>query len=392
MLYYPPAFTDISIIHTVKKTITSRHINLEKKIMEITGSEDVVVGTSWVLLLALAFKVLKATRKKTNVILARHSCYEFTKAILTAGLTPVYVDVDSNLKMTPESVQECISEKTLAVISINNCGIESDNFKIHSICHSNNIIHIEDATYTFLGKSDFNKQKFGTIGDFSILNFSEGKIIPVGGGGIILNNSAYADPFRKVRDTVYSAEPDSNLKELIALIKYRLGSSLPGYTLYRLIKKLARLDLKRKLSMESTREKESFSLEELRPLNQIKQTCASLIIEHIDKINAGRKAIYNHYRKTLKNSNIYILPLPERGIVIRTPVLCQNINKEMLQKYARYGVTKLYSEHSPLYNQKNSEFRNSNNVYKNLITLPAHAHINKKIIKKIVQGIDEICS
>ena len=71
-------------------------------------NNQAIFTDSWVGILALTLKNLKIKYVKNKVILARHSCYEFTKAILAAGLVPVYVDIDQNLIMSLDDINNLL--------------------------------------------------------------------------------------------------------------------------------------------------------------------------------------------------------------------------------------------------------------------------------------------
>ena len=52
------------------------------------------------------------------------------------------------------------------------------------------MICVEDANYTSLGRSDHDGRRFGSYGHYAVLNFSQGKKIPVGGGAVVTNIDA----------------------------------------------------------------------------------------------------------------------------------------------------------------------------------------------------------
>jgi perosamine synthetase len=365
----------------------------EDKVNDYFNNQAVFMN-SWVGILALTLEKLKNEHKKNKVVLARHSCYEFTKAIFISGLEPIYVDIDQNLTMSLDDVNDLVkhnNDDILAIISVNNCGVENNNLLVKNICIDNNIIFIEDATYTFLGKG--NNYNFGYIGDISILNFSEGKFIPVGGGAVLFNNMNLQNALSNIKRQVLECEKESNTKELVNIVKYKVGSSSLVYTLYKYFLRVSKLDLKKIYSMEPTRDDKKLKsiLLNMKRLNKIKFSVINDILVNSDDYNRVRKDNSIYYKSLLtEKDNINFLELPDKGVCIKQPILCKyGVDEEKLLTHESLGIKKLYSEHSDLYG--NQKFPISNLVYGNLITLPVHKDIDKNTINKIIQALDEIC-
>ena len=357
-------------------------------------NNQAVFTNSWVGVLALTLKSLKTRYKKNKIILARHSCYEFTKAIFVADLEPVYVDINQDLSMSLDNVTSLVEsskDDILAIISVNNCGIENNNTLLKNVCVDNNIIFIEDATYTFLGRG--NEYSFGYIGDISILNFSEGKFIPVGGGAILFNNVNLKNTLNCVKRQVLGFKKVSNMKEFVDLMKYKAGSSLFIYTLYRYFFRVFRLDLKSLFSMEPTRNNKKLKsiLLDMKQLNKVRFSVIYDILINGDSYNRPRRFNSTTYQALLADrDSINFLELPDKGVCIKQPVLCKyGIDENMLCRYENLGIKKLYSEHSDLYGDQ--KFPVANLVYKNLITLPVHKDVRRDTLIRVTEALDEIC-
>jgi dTDP-4-amino-4,6-dideoxygalactose transaminase len=115
---------------------------------------------------------------------------EFVKSTLASGLTPRFVDVDCQGRTPPSAIEAATSAQTLAVIGVNNVGVESDNNALAAVAEEAGAVFVEDATYTYLGRSsalphESSKPPLGATGHVSMLNFSEGKLLPLGGGGAV---------------------------------------------------------------------------------------------------------------------------------------------------------------------------------------------------------------
>lgn len=107
--------------------------------------------------------------------------------ILHLGLTPILVNVDENLCMSPESFKAAISNKTKAAIVVDLAGLMPEWRQIHTIAQSRGIKIIEDAAES-LG-AYYDGFPAGSFGDVSILSFSATKVITGGHGGAVMTNN-----------------------------------------------------------------------------------------------------------------------------------------------------------------------------------------------------------
>ncbi len=109
-------------------------------------------------------------------------------AISHAGAKPVLVDVDSNTyQMDPSALEEAITSKTKAVISVHMFGHPAPMAEIEAICRPRNIKIIEDVAQAPLAKT--GQRLVGSIGDMSCFSFYPSKNLGAfGDGGIILTD------------------------------------------------------------------------------------------------------------------------------------------------------------------------------------------------------------
>ncbi len=113
------------------------------------------------------------------------------EAVLMVGATPVLVDIDDTLTMSPAAVAQAISAKTKAVMPVHMCGSMADMDALKSICKTENLLLIEDACQAIGGT--YKGQNLGTIGDLGCFSFDAVKTITCGeGGAVITNNDLFA--------------------------------------------------------------------------------------------------------------------------------------------------------------------------------------------------------
>lgn len=408
--FLPPAVSDVFLPTVALRLLRGDTSSLEEAICRFVGSRAATTGSSWVVVLGLLLEEL-ATRNpgKREVVVPSYSCNEFTKAALLAGLEPRYVDVKSDLAADPEAIAGGFTARTLAAFSINNVGRESENGRIRALCDQRGVFCIEDATYTFLGRSDHDGRRFGSYGHYAVLNFSEGKIVPVGGGAVLTNVSDGIAVIDAVRARVARVPATATWRELLSLAIYRAGSSRLGYTAYRLLRELTGADLKKRLSMEPTRADElghDLARDErgrivfrpgreralkqqsgLRPLGRAKQLCGVVIIENEERVRASRTRRYRAFRDALTAAGaIEVLPYPIDGTCIKAPVIMhRDISTAEQAALDRLGVIRGYSADYPTYGDPS--FPMSNRFFDHLFTLPLHRYVDDRTITEIAHAL-----
>ena len=104
--------------------------------------------------------------------------------IIYVGATPVFADVDPvSLCITAESIEQCITSKTKAVVVVDLLGNMPEWREILDLCQKRGIRIIEDAAEG-LGATYEGKQA-GTFGEVSLFSFNATKLIMSGQGGAL---------------------------------------------------------------------------------------------------------------------------------------------------------------------------------------------------------------
>ncbi len=114
------------------------------------------------------------------------------ESVLMTGATPVLVDVDDTLTMSPKAVMKAITSNTKAIMPVHMCGSMADLDALKSICHSQGLFLIEDACQAIGGI--YKGHSLGTIGDMGCFSFDAVKTVTCGeGGAVITNNDRFAE-------------------------------------------------------------------------------------------------------------------------------------------------------------------------------------------------------
>lgn len=108
--------------------------------------------------------------------------------VLYCGAIPVFADIDPHTyNISPESIEEKITEHTKAVIAVDFTGQAVEHQKIREICDKYNLIFIEDAAHAI--GTTYEGKAVGSLADMTCFSFHPVKTITGGEGGAVTTNS-----------------------------------------------------------------------------------------------------------------------------------------------------------------------------------------------------------
>ncbi len=154
-------------------------------VSDITGCLNMTEGVALMSLMRNTYVVMAAIMRQhfnsAEVILPRYCCPSFIHGITAAGIAYRYCDLDTaTLAMSPGHIEAVRTNQSTAVLVPNLFGLCADMSSLAQYCKANRLLLIDAADYTFGGV--FAGRPLGSFGDFAILNFQEGKALPIGGG------------------------------------------------------------------------------------------------------------------------------------------------------------------------------------------------------------------
>lgn len=159
---------------------------LEKNLCKITGAKYAVVvsnGTAALHLAAMAAGI----GSDDEVIVSSITFAASSNCVLYCGGTPVFADIDpETYNISPDSIEEKITDRTKAVIAVDFTGQAVELDRIRDICRSHNLILIEDAAHAI--GTRYNGQAIGSISDMTTFSFHPVKTVTSGEGGAITTN------------------------------------------------------------------------------------------------------------------------------------------------------------------------------------------------------------
>lgn len=158
----------------------------EQLIANYVGSKYACAITNGTISLAAALIAL-GLKKEDEVIVPDFTMIASANAVVLAGATPVFVDVNrASLCVDSGLIQEAINEKTKAIMYVSLNGRCPGVEEVAKLADKRGLFLIEDAAQS-LGSRYVGKH-VGTFGDVGSFSFSYAKIITTGQGGVLVTD------------------------------------------------------------------------------------------------------------------------------------------------------------------------------------------------------------
>ena len=168
----------------------------KKQLQEYTGCQnlDLFVNGHSALMVAL-----KSLNLQGEAITSPFTFISTTNAIVQAGLTPVFCDVDESYNINPKEIEVLITENTCAIIVPHIFGIPCDVEYIQKIADKYHLKVIYDAAQAFGTK--INGKHIVSYGDVSMVSFHATKVFnSIEGGMLIYKDSNLKKKFELYRN------------------------------------------------------------------------------------------------------------------------------------------------------------------------------------------------
>jgi len=194
--------TLISEILDTRRVSSGKYVRMfEERFATLLGVKEAVAVSSGTDADALALAVLYdfGARRGDEVIVPALSFVATGNAVLQAGLTPVFVDIErETLDIDVSHIEQAITEKTRAIMPVHLMGKPADMDAINNIARRRGLHVIEDASEahgaTYKGKA------VGTLADFGAFSLYVAHIITsVEGGVVITDREEFSDILRSLR-------------------------------------------------------------------------------------------------------------------------------------------------------------------------------------------------
>lgn len=205
-------FGTITITETAKRLISesleSKRISCGRLVREFEDRFAALVGVREAVavstgtdadILALAVLHDLGAKRGDEVIVPALSFVATGNAVLHAGFTPVFVDIErETLNIDPTKIEAAITPKTRAIMPVHLMGKPAEMDTINAIAQKHHLIVVEDAAEAH--GALYKGKPAGSLADLAAFSTYVAHIITTGEGGVITaNNEQYGEILRSLR-------------------------------------------------------------------------------------------------------------------------------------------------------------------------------------------------
>ena len=329
------------------KYILGRNVkSFEKNFKDFIGSKyciGVGSGTDALIISLLSLNI----KKNDEVITTSHTATATVSAIIAAGATPVFVDIDKETyNMSEESLKKMISNKTKAIILVHMYGLMANIHAINKIAKKNKINLIEDCAQS--NGSKLKNIKAGKLSKISCFSFYPSKNLSTFGdaGAIITSDKKLANKCFKIRQYGWNDKRESVINGINSRMD-ELHASILNIKLKNLIKE-----------------------------NNIRNKKANIYLKNLKNENVSLPIIKKNYYHSF---HLFVIFVKKRD-KLRKFLKLNNI--DTLLHYA-----KPLHKHKNFNSFKKDSLINTEKIYKGILSLPLNLDITIKEQLRIIKLI-----
>lgn len=205
-------FGTISISKEAKKLVLealeSSRVSCGRRVNEFEEKFAVLIGVKEAIavssgtdadILALAVLYDLGAKRGDEVIIPALSFVATGNAVLAAGFTPVFVDIErETLNIDPQKIEKAITSKTKAIMPVHLMGKPAPMDEICQIAKAHNLLVVEDAAEAH--GAELNGKKVGSIGDLGAFSTYVAHVLStIEGGMITAKREDFAQILRSLR-------------------------------------------------------------------------------------------------------------------------------------------------------------------------------------------------
>ncbi len=173
----------------------------EDRFASLVGAKEAVAVSTGTDADILALAVLHdfGAKRGDEVIIPSLSFVATGNAVLHAGFTPVFVDVElETLNINPAGIEAAITPKTRAIMPVHLMGKPAEMDTINEIAKKHGLVVVEDAAEAH--GAIYKGKPAGSLADMAAFSTYVAHIITTGEGGVVTTDREdYADILRSLR-------------------------------------------------------------------------------------------------------------------------------------------------------------------------------------------------
>lgn len=179
-------------------TMGPKTVEFEERFKEYCGSKFAISVNSCTAALHLALEAI-GLKEGDEVLVPAITFTASAEVVCYFKAKPVFVDVQKDtMNMDPAKIEEKITAKTRAIITVDFSGQPVDYDEINKIARKHKLFVIEDAAHTL--PSSYKGKRVGTLADITCFSFYATKTLNTGEGGMITTeNEQWATRMKTMR-------------------------------------------------------------------------------------------------------------------------------------------------------------------------------------------------
>jgi UDP-4-amino-4,6-dideoxy-N-acetyl-beta-L-altrosamine transaminase len=336
----------------------------ERSICDYCRCTNAVAVNSGTSALDIAIQSLELP-KGTEVITTPFTFAATSNALLYNGLVPVYADISKDTRnIDPTDIRKKITDKTGAILFVDYAGQPCDISDLREICNEQDLFMIEDACHA-LG-AEYQGKKIGSLADMTIFSFHPVKLITTGEGGMVTTNDpGRAETLRLLR----SHGIDKTMHSLS-----ETGASW-AYDMVTLGRNYRMTDIQAALGISQARKIDAF----VQKRTKLSQLYLELLqdIPHIE-IPGTRGNVTSAW---------HLFTILLNGI--RRDAVFSYLKSHNVGANLHYIPTYHFSYYQEHYPQNPSHFPVTEDVFRNILTLPMYPGLREDDVVVIVETLEK---
>jgi len=163
----------------------SRYLNVKYALGAASGTDALLLSLR---AFSLKFRKKSFFDKKDEIITTPFTFISTAEAILRAGASPVFVDIDPHtFNISPQAIKKAITKNTVGIIPVHLYGLPADMNSIMNVAGKYGLFVLEDAAQAF--GAIYEGKKTGAIGTAGAFSFFPSKnLAGYGDAGLIATN------------------------------------------------------------------------------------------------------------------------------------------------------------------------------------------------------------
>ncbi|KAA0258996.1 DegT/DnrJ/EryC1/StrS family aminotransferase [Deferribacter autotrophicus] len=291
-------------------------------------------------------------------------------AIIHAGATPIFVDIDkTTLNIDVNKIEEKITKKTKAILPVHFAGRPCNMDKIQEIAKKYNLVVIEDAAHAI--EAYYKNKKIGTIGDLTCFSFYVTKNMTTVEGGMVTGNNE--ELINKIRIlSLHGMDKD-------AWKRY----SDEGYKHYMVVEAGFKYNM--------TDIQASFGLHQLKKINENFEK-RKKIWKMYDEAFADLPLIKlaNPDDSGLHARHLYIMILDLGRLKVNRDYILEALTKENIGVGVHYISLHKHPYYKNLLNLKDDDFPNSSFISDRTISIPFGSYLSDRDVEDVINAVRKI--